>query len=85
MVQQDDVVRQLWLLFFMEIWKRGNTILHLGSEFVHGFATQSAEAGVARPPREARRRARWSPTADVAGAPRVVCRGDDCETACVWS
>ena len=40
---------------------------------------------MARPPREARRRVRWSPTADVARPPRVVCRGGDCEIACVWS
>jgi len=40
---------------------------------------------VARPPREARRRVRWSPTADAARPPRVVFRGGDCEAACVWS
>jgi len=38
---------------------------------------------VARPPREARRRVRWSPTADAARPPRVVFRGGDCEAACV--
>ena len=72
MVQRDAVVRRLWLLFLMEIWKRGNTILHPGSDFVDGFATRSAEAGVARPPREARRQVRWNPTADVAG-PHALC------------
>ena len=72
-------------MFLMEIWKRGNTILHPGSDFVDGFATRSAEAGVARPPRETRRRVRWSPTMDVARPPHVVCRGGNCETACVWS
>ena len=38
---------------------------------------------MARPPREARRRVRWSPTADAARPPHVVFRGGDCEAACV--
>jgi len=38
---------------------------------------------MARPPREARRRVRWSLTGDAARPPRIVFRGGDCEAACV--